>query len=175
MEFEEYKIDVIRHEVGHWVLAKCLGFRTGDIAIEILRHGNSYGHNGAATIFPEPDISNLNALYEYIGNRICVLFAGVISQTLEKFNINDTTAANLLEIDGTDDHNKIRELLFIARGIKFSGSIHESSELEQVDLIVKECWEKSDHLVKEHRTSILFISEKIMQQLVSSNKKYIYL
>jgi len=174
MVFDEHKIDVIRHEVGHWVLAKYLGFKTGDIEIEILENNKFHGHNGAAKIFPEPDINNLDTLYKYIDNRICILFAGVISQILEKNNSNERTAAILLETDGADDYKKIQELLFIARGVRFSGSIQESSELDHRNLIQKECWEKSDFLVKENKDLILFISKKIAQEIVLSNKCYLF-
>jgi len=93
---------------------------------------------------------------------------------LKKNNSNERTAATLLETDGADDYKKIQELLFIARGVRFSGSIQESSELDHRNLIQKECWEKSDFLVKENKDLILFISKKIAQEIVLSNKCYLF-
>ncbi|OHX37813.1 hypothetical protein BJL95_08430 [Methylomonas sp. LWB] len=173
MTFPEYKMDVIKHEVGHWVIARQLGFKTGKIEIEILSNRSSMGHMATATICPEPDINGLDPLLKYIECRVCILFAGVISQLLDKSNKTESTAAALLDTDGADDKGKIKDLLFIARGIRFSGSIHESNEHEQMNALQKAYWERANDLVLDNRETILSISEKIAPIVSSRNKRYV--
>lgn len=174
MTFSEYKIDVIKHEVGHWVVAKLLGFKTGEIRIEIISNCSSMGHFAAATIRPEPDLNSLDSLLRYIENRACILFAGVISQVLDKPDKNETTAATLLDTDGADDKGKVKDLLFIARGIRFSGSIQESTELDHINILQAEYWKKANELVINNEETILFISKKIAQIVSSRNKCYVF-
>jgi len=128
MNFTEYTIDVIKHEVGHWVVAKILGFKTGDITIQITHNGKLFGHEASANIRPEPEISNITDISSYLENRICILFAGVISQAIGKTDISETSAADLLLADGASDYAKVTELVFICMGIKFYGEICEQKE-----------------------------------------------
>ena len=123
MNFSEYAIDVIKHEVGHWIVANRLGFKTGNITIQIVQRGQSFWHEASTKIRPEPDVTNITDLLVYLENRICILFSGVISQVLEKKNITSSTAADLLLTDGASDYEKILELIFIYRGIRFSGEL----------------------------------------------------
>ncbi|MBS0368910.1 MAG: hypothetical protein JSS57_06905 [Proteobacteria bacterium] len=174
MAFSDYKIDVIKHEVGHWVVAKFLGFRIGDIQIEILSDRRSLWHTATTKIQPEPDINNLDSLLKYIEDRVCILFAGVISQVLDKPNTNEETAANLLDTCGADDNGKIKDLLFISRGITYSGSILESNKIDHINAIQSQYWKKANELVRKNANTILFISEKIASVVDSRNKRYLF-
>jgi hypothetical protein len=172
MNFPEYAIDVIKHEVGHWIVANRLGFKTGDITIRIVQEGHSFGHDASANIRPEPDVTNITGLLEYLENRICILFAGVISQVIEKKNITKSTAADLLSTNGASDYQKIIELVFICRGIRFSGKITEENELIHRNAITSEYWKKADELVQNNKDSIAFISQKIARIVVQPGKTY---
>ncbi|HGS4461940.1 TPA: hypothetical protein ACMDOB_001815 [Vibrio metschnikovii] len=48
---EKYKENLIRHEIGHWLVAQKLGFSTGDIMIKIMVDtSGSHYHQGSSHI-----------------------------------------------------------------------------------------------------------------------------
>ena len=61
-DFYNYKKELIRHELGHWIVAKELGFKIGDIKLRISGEFGTYGHNGSSKIFPEPFIDTIDIL-----------------------------------------------------------------------------------------------------------------
>jgi hypothetical protein len=65
---------VAQHEMGHYVIARAMGFRTGDVSIEII--GPIDGHRGAAEVtLPEP-AATIDEVRTYLERRVIVLYAG---------------------------------------------------------------------------------------------------
>ena len=71
---------VAKHEMGHYVVARALGFRTGDVSIEIIGHAE--GHRGTAEITLHEKIRSIEELRVYLERRIIVLNAGGAAETL---------------------------------------------------------------------------------------------
>lgn len=173
MKFDTEKLEAAHHEVGHWVIANYLGFKTGKISIEIKHDKKSFGHNGSSKIFPRLDSNSIKEIDLYLKNRIAVLFSGVIAQSICMKNREKYTAANLLKSTGLGDHKKIMELLPIYRGIRFPDASPKDEESQTLD-IHTECWTYSDNLVQKNINLISHIAGKISMEIISTNKSFTF-
>lgn len=166
------KKELIRHELGHWIVARELGFKIGDIKLNIFNNG----HNGSSKIFPEPFIDTIDELEKYLINRICVLYAGVISQLIfldEKLRTAEKSAY-LLNTYAADDHGKIMELIFILRAVRYEKhKISEKYEIIQKQDIVNEIWNKCYKIIEEKKKDIEHLTRKIEKEVTILNKEYI--
>jgi hypothetical protein len=96
--------EMIRHECGHVIVGRCLGFPPGGIIL----------NEGGAGADSEHHLSfgSLHDMIEFIGKRIQVLYAGAISQSLDNNDrVQPELAKRFLQTNAKDDFNKIRELL----------------------------------------------------------------
>ena len=93
----------IRHEFGHLVVAKVLGFQTGGVGL---------GPTEArAEIFLRPSFRSVADVADYARRRVKVLYAGAGAQALNKGEVDGGQAEQLLRTTSSNDHAKIRELL----------------------------------------------------------------
>lgn len=80
--WSEVQRKVLRHELGHWLVARKVGSDTGDITIMIRQP--SLGHpplqEGDSWVNPAPVIKNVDDLTLYLEDRISVLYAGLAAQ-----------------------------------------------------------------------------------------------
>jgi hypothetical protein len=67
-----------RHEMAHIVVAKALGFRTGDVTL-VLKSPDG-DHVGTSRVFLEKDTSSRGQVVEYLRSRVAVLLAGSIAE-----------------------------------------------------------------------------------------------
>src|ERR1700730_2598824 len=104
------KIDILRHEAGHLVAGKLLGFETGLIRLT--------EKDAGAEITLTPRLPDIAAIVDYIQRRVIVLYAGVASEALRGKTINQEQALNDYSNEiGMNDFAKIRELLLLLAGI----------------------------------------------------------
>ena len=111
--------------MGHYVVARATGFRTGDVSLSVTDAPRS--HRGQATVVPPQRLPTLDALRCYLSGRIAVLFAGAAAETLlitgEDNKVNESVArenlnrADLLGAGG--DMAKVHELLHVLRNISY--------------------------------------------------------
>jgi hypothetical protein len=103
--------DVVRHEFGHLITAKVLGFTTGPIELKEKSAGAQLELNVTH--------ATLEDVATYIEKRIQVLYAGAIAECLNKNNTIDAPATKLkFQTTAADDFSKIREIMRIAVGIR---------------------------------------------------------
>jgi ATP-dependent Zn protease len=83
LRFEDRQriMPVAQHEVGHFVAARVLRFRTVGISVEMLPKG---GHAGGAEITLSEALHSLEETKEYLRRRVQVLYAGALAQTLRE-------------------------------------------------------------------------------------------
>lgn len=66
----EHALQIANHEMGHYVVARALGFETGDVTLKVtmdLRH-----QAGASIILTRP-ISSIEEMKEHLEGRLIVL------------------------------------------------------------------------------------------------------
>lgn len=127
---------VAQHEMGHYVIARALGFRTGDVSIMITRPN---GHYATSAITLPEAIESIEDLRVYLERRIIVLYAGALAETLSgpgspEKNVNIDKAREILENPnqgGEQDHAKVRELVHVLRNVSHpSTNLSDEKELQ---------------------------------------------
>jgi hypothetical protein len=68
------------HEAGHYMVARVLGFDTGEIYINV----DLKGADGGSIIYPHKSLETLGEVCEYLERRIQVLCAGALAQHLAR-------------------------------------------------------------------------------------------
>ena len=72
-------LQIAHHEMGHYVVARALGFETGGVTLTVTM---DLRHKGGATINLVRPLSSMDAMRAYLEARIIMLFAGAMAQTL---------------------------------------------------------------------------------------------
>lgn len=176
INFNLYKEKVIRHEIGHWLSARELGFEVGDINLNILENQVGFGHEGSATIKPCHNIEGIEDLKIYVENRIAILLSGVLSQVMseDETEVNSSMVEELLDSDGADDNSKIIELSHILRGSIYKGDMNSDNEIEQLAEIMEICWKKSCDVLSKKKELIDYLLNQISIEITSTNKEYTF-
>lgn len=103
-------VDVFRHEAGHMVVAKLLGFETQEVV---------YGTETAgAKLIIEPNLPDTQSVAEFIRKRLVILHAGVLAESINGGKTNSDRAIELIrDKEGADDYSKVRELTRVLAGV----------------------------------------------------------
>ncbi|BBO06296.1 hypothetical protein SG09_56460 [Bradyrhizobium ottawaense] len=111
---EEQVRDMIRHECGHVVVGRALGFPPGSIVLKPDSAGADSDHHLS---FPK-----MTDAIEFIEKRLTVLYAGSVAQSLDgKGKCQPSLCKRFLETTASDDMSKIRELSRVLVGMKDPG------------------------------------------------------
>ena len=162
---------IAQHEMGHYVVATVLGFRTGDVCIALLRHN---GHRGGAGIDLAQSLASTADVSLYLRRRVQVLYAGAAGEALTANNIvNQERALKILETRtaGADqDHAKARELVHILRSIEFAQSdANDSLAVQgQLDALSDELWQATIVLVEEHSRAICGLAGNLVDRAMGA-------
>lgn len=117
--------DYVRHECGHLVAAKVLGFETGEISLT--------ASNAHAEVILKPELPDLAAVKDFIRRRVQILYAGALAQSLTHDKSSPETANELLESTASQDYAKARELVRVLVGIEHATLPFEAFEKELRD------------------------------------------
>jgi hypothetical protein len=147
-------VDILKHEAGHMVVAKVLGFQTDRLVYK-------QSHAGAelAIDLILPDIA---AVTRFIRTRVPILYAGVLAESLEGDRVNNDKALKLVRgPEGADDYSKARELIRVLAGIE-RGEDEYQSVLDRCD---SEAWNKAASLVEKYAKPIDMLSREWREKL----------
>jgi hypothetical protein len=144
------KIDILRHEAGHLVVAKLLGFETGEIRFS--------EKDAGAGITLVPDLRDIEAVKQYVARRVVVLYAGVAAEALRGATIDQQQAlADFSSEVGMNDFAKIRELLLLLAGIECG----DGNRQELLDKYVEEYANRAGELVQKHALTIHEVAKEL--------------
>ncbi|ESX79984.1 M50 family metallopeptidase [Mesorhizobium sp. LSHC414A00] len=149
-EFREAFLCTARHEFGHYVVARILGFGTGGVSVgrELLPTSGA-GHVGILLMQP---LRSLDDVVRYSRDRIKVAFAGVAASELRDGIVDqDQATVQLTNGGGKDDYSKAVEHVNVLRNI-----LHPNSDAILAEGEIKAlCDELSDETIaiveKEHK------------------------
>jgi hypothetical protein len=172
---------VAQHEMGHYVVARLLGFRTSDVSIEII--GPMNGHRGEAPVILTERLLSLEDVRCYVRRRIQVLYAGALAETLppgqsptKRVNIEE--AKKIIETAGAgaeQDFAKARELIRILRNIQYQNEdIDNDSVIQpQIDAINNELWEAALSLVEKHAELIIGLAANLADRVKHTKERVV--
>jgi len=168
---------VAQHEMGHYVAARVLGFRTGEVSVTVQWPD---GHHGAATVTLPQSLSTLDDVRYYLRNRVQILYAGAAAETLpcnctEK-KVDSEKAIKIINNPGNGaetDHAKARELIHLLRDMEHSDCDVGDEVLVQcqLDNLSQELWNQAVALVELHADTIVGLAGNLSSRVQAPNEK----
>lgn len=137
---------VALHEAGHYVAARVLGFKTGDLELTMQDGG---GHHASCDIKLYQPLTDEAAIVDYLERRIVVLTAGAMSETLRNGEFDNQAACDSSNTGGAmNDRAKAREHLQLLRNIQHKTAPSDENEiLAQMSVIDQALWKRAGELV----------------------------
>ncbi|MBJ2345829.1 MULTISPECIES: hypothetical protein [Pseudomonas] len=166
---------VLRHELGHWLVARKLGFDTGDITIKIRQQSQAHPpvQEGDSWINPAPVIKNIDDLTLYLEDRISVLYAGLAAQT-HGLELDPVELGRVQEQDAATDLRIIRELVPVLRGTLHGPRVDQGTFSDQCLEALDPIWEKTKDLIATLYPKLDWMADQMGQKVISSNKTYVF-
>ena len=168
----DHALQIAHHEMGHYVMARALGFATGDVTLKVTM---DLRHQGGASITLVRSISSMEDMKEHLEARMMVLFAGAMGQTLaskhspEKL-VNKPKAAAILkgEFGAEQDYAKIRELRHLLRNIAYPDTDPASSDRITAELkeITDRVWLRTQTIVEALADTITELAGALVDGMV---------
>lgn len=175
VQSSEVHKQVIHHELGHWLMARHMGFDVGDI---VVKKDTSGAISGSTTVYPIPNkkFNCLDDIYLHMFNRIVVLIAGVVADVAwqqKKYpSINITKASQssyeegIMDDSGLNDQAKILELMYILIAIKnYPGTTQEERD-SQMNEIFSKAWYKASEVI-ENNDCLFYLGGLMVQNYIN--------
>jgi len=165
-------LQIAHHEMGHYVVARALGFETGGVTLTVTM---DLRHKGGATINLVRPISSMDAMRAYLEARIIMLFAGAMAQTLpsapvgaKRVDLSDAAAILNGALGAERDDAKIRELRHLLRNISYPDTDLASSDRIATELkAINDClWLRAQEMVEALAESITGLGAAMVDRMV---------
>jgi len=165
-------LQIAHHEMGHYVVARALGFETGGVTLTVTM---DLRHKGGATINLVRPISSMDAMRAYLEARIIMLFAGAMAQTLpsapvgaKRVDLSDAAAILNGALGAERDDAKIRELRHLLRNITYPDTDLASSDRIATELkAINDClWLRAQEMVEALAESITGLGAAMVDRMV---------
>lgn len=156
----ERALQIAHHEMGHYVVARALGFATGAVTLSVTM---DLRHQGGASITLAHPIASLEAMKAHLEARVMVLLAGAMGQTLSSthsmaWRVDKPQAVAILKgAQGAEqDYAKVKELQHLLRNIACPGPHPASSDqvTAQLKVITDGLWARTQEIVEEQAETI---------------------
>lgn len=158
-------LPIAKHEFGHYIVAKKLKFNTGKLSLTIFLPD---GHRGTSEIEPATPLNTIKDTKTYIENRVSVLYAGSLAETLSEGEVNQNYANDVLKTVATQDYAKARELIHLLRSLEYGLPSSEEIGNAQLKTISDRVWEKAVKIIRREHELIEKLAEKLASRITSS-------
>ena len=168
----EHALQIANHEMGHYVVARALGFETGNVTLKV---SMDLRHQARASIILTRSISSIEEMKEHLESRLIVLFAGAMSQTLPAKHsarklVDKLKATAILngELGAEQDYAKVRELRHLLRNISYPDTDAASSERITAELkeITDRVWLRTQQIVEALADTITGLGTVLVDGMV---------
>lgn len=165
-------LQIAHHEMGHYVVARALGFTTGGVTLSVTM---DLRHKGRATINLVRPLSSMDAMRAYLEARIIMLFAGAMAQTLpsapvgaKRVNLSDAAAILNGAHGAEQDDAKIRELRHLLRNITYpdTGLTSPDRIATELKAINDRLWLRAQEMVEALAESITGLGAAMVDRMV---------
>jgi hypothetical protein len=169
--YRKLALRIIHHELGHYVVARAVGFRTDGISVTITKADD---YRAEAGIVPAEAIKSVDAATKYLRRRIKVLYGGVIAETLPTDNpglaLNNQQALNIIadpRKGAAYDYAKVRELCHVLRGMEYPDSDPTDAAKVQAEYnsIEPKLWNEAYVIVEQYAGAIKSVTQAIFSRL----------
>lgn len=163
---------VIHHELGHWLMAREVGFEIGEIRLDTL-WGKAAG---SSKVFPRAtsQLSSAESIDEYITKRVMVLCAGVRTEvewyhrmpgfSFGKDDVNNVYENGVIDTSGLTDKGRIDELLIILAGIRYNAANSYSDLSHQMRAIFETIYSQVCEIAEDFMEKLFILAELIEKE-----------
>ena len=157
---QAHALQIAHHEMGHYVVARALGFATGGVTLTVTR---DLRHQGGASITLVRPISSIEAMKEHLQARMMVLMAGAMAQSLpskpsaaKRVDKPKATAILKGEQGAEQDYAKVRELQHLLRNIAYPDTDPASGEriAAQLKAMTDRLWVRTQEIIEDQAETI---------------------
>lgn len=150
---------VARHEAGHFVVARALGFTTTGIAVTMLTVDG--GHSGEAAIEVYGSAPAIEDVTSYLRRRIAVLYAGAIAEASAAGVVDQANFEQCLREGGANDKLKIGELIQLLRNIVHPAEREVKAVESQLHEIDTECIQIALRVIEQNSQAIDDVAQAV--------------
>jgi hypothetical protein len=151
-----------RHEAGHLIAARALGFETGDILLSQTQ--------GGAEIDIYPSLPTISDAIQFIEDRIIILYAGALAQSMRQKECDPEAAIKLLRTTAANDYAKVRELGRTLVGLAHPTCSREDFE-KHLNVNDLRLFNEAGTLVLANRDELIDLTQLIARRYAKSNSK----
>lgn len=168
----ERAIQIAHHEIGHYVMARALGFATGGVTLSVTM---DLRHQGGASITLARPITSMETLASYLEARMMVLMAGAMAQTLSSTQLSGSrvdkskAVAILKGAQGAEqDYAKVKELQHLLRNITHPETDPTSSERIAAELkaTTDRVWARAQRIIDDLADTIIELALLLVERMV---------
>jgi hypothetical protein len=168
----EHALQIAHHEMGHYVVARALGFETGGVTLTVTK---DLRHQGGASITLVRPISSMEAVKEHLEARMMVLLAGAMAQTLPSKpaaakRVDKSKAIAILkgEQGAEQDYAKVRELQHLLRNIVYPDTDPASGERIAAELkeMTDRLWLRTQKIIEDQAETIAELAVAMVDGMV---------
>lgn len=165
-------LQVAQHEMGHYVVARALGFETGGVTLMVTI---DLRHKGGASIGLVRPITSMDAMKEHLGARMMVLLAGAMAQTLpskpsaaRRVDKPKATAILKGEQGAEQDYAKVRELQHLLRNVIYPDTDPASSECiaSQLKAMTDGVWIRTQKIIEDQAETIAELAATLVDGML---------
>jgi len=164
---------IVRHEAGHYVIARTFGFKADQLKICFLYQGGQYysyvANNTARKLRNQAEIER------FLEERILILFSGAMAEALFEGKVGNEAARAVLESEGgRNDEGKISELIHLLSNIRHANLDDEVEFKKAPTAINRELWDKARALVEAEQVVISGFTKELASKIESGGEEYIF-
>ncbi|MGA3801774.1 peptidase M41 [Pseudomonas fluorescens] len=165
-------LQIAHHEMGHYVVARALGFETGGVTLTVTK---DLRHQGGASITLVRPISSMEGMKEHLEARMMVLLAGAMAQTLpskpsaaKRVDKPKATAILKGEQGAEQDYAKVRELQHLLRNIAYPDTDPASGERIAAELkeMTDRLWLRTQKIIEDQAETIAELAVALVDGMV---------
>ena len=155
------------HEAGHYIIARVLGFETGDLSICFFNSAHCEG-----SVETEHFQSEFKA-QTILEKRIQVLFAGVMAESLAGGVVDEEKAHEEAKKGGRQDRNIASEYICMVRRYRQPTLTDRDKIRELQAAIFKELWDQTRELVERHSEVIIVLGGHLAEKVKQPSRTYV--
>lgn len=158
-DFKWYLDQIARHEFGHAVAARVLGFKTGEFSL-LLKASNG-DHVATSLTIPDAPTPAITDVENYLERRIIVLMAGTMSEPSEAKNLESEFFSAWEDDAAESDRQKVIELIQVLLNIRGKAGPGQAARC------LRELALKTLQIVRFHH-SLIFRSASVLSGRITS-------
>jgi len=170
-------IATAKHESGHWVIGRKLGFGVGGIILNArINHLNGcIWIEGISSALPYRPIGTIQETKEYLEARIIALYSGALAESLIDAQVCLDRAKTLWDETAWSDSAKAEELLIALKNIAYPSDATNDEILNNTSLLRTDLQSRASGLVEEHGDEIRGLSRKIWMHFLDTKNDHLEL